>query len=138
MSNHNGDETSREGDASLDEKEAAQLTAYALGQLQGEELVEVERKLSASGDGASQREVHEIQAIAAALSSARGSESLPQTLSVLRKLVEQKLAEPASKEQAAKQVQLAKPRKPRRILAIAGWGVVRGAVASTGRWFSIC
>src|SRR5437660_1500034 len=104
MSNHNGDDTSREGDASLDEKEAAQLTAYALGQLQGEELAAVERKLSAGGDGAGQREVHEVQALVAALSSARAAESLPQTSSELRKLVEQRLAEPASKEPVAKPV----------------------------------
>src|SRR5437867_3987381 len=106
MSNHNGDDHIHE------ELEAAQLTAYALGQLQGEELAAVVRKLPSSGDGANHGEVHEIQALAAVLSRARASESLPQASSALRAMMDEKLAEPASREPAAAQVELAKRRKP--------------------------
>ena len=69
MSKQNGNQTNDE--ITPEELAAAQLTAYALGQLQGEERAEVERRSAATGDGAMQREIDEIQALAAGISAAR-------------------------------------------------------------------
>src|SRR4249919_1112523 len=96
MSDHNGDDISREDNASLDEKEAAQLTAYALGQLQGEELAEFERKRAANTDGMTERNIHEIQALGATLSAARTGDFAAASSVELRKAIERHLdcAEP--------------------------------------------
>jgi len=87
---------------------AAQRTAYALGQLQGEERAEVERQLA---NEASQREVDGIKSLAAVLSAARVSEQLSEPTLVLRSLrsaIQLQQALNASKEQVEPKVRLPK------------------------------
>src|ERR1043166_2798111 len=86
--NHSGDETTREA-ITPEEAAAAQLTAYALGQLQGEERAEAEQRLA---DDASQREVNEIKALTAPVRSARASEPLPQLFPALRERLKSTMA----------------------------------------------
>src|SRR5207244_5194370 len=88
--NHNGDETTRE-EITREEMAAAKLTAYALGQLQGEERAEFERTLTANTDGTSERSIREIQALAAAFSAARTGYSSAATSPELRKAIEKRL-----------------------------------------------
>jgi Ca-activated chloride channel homolog len=120
MSNHNGDDHTREGDFSLDEKEAAQLTAYALGQLQGEELAAVEERLAASGNDDSQHHVREIEALAAALSASRLGEPMIGASVELRKAIGQHFDRD---EPAAPKVELPTRRSPRARWAIVGWSI---------------
>src|SRR5215216_4360917 len=83
MSEHNGDHPSSEPAAET-------LTALALNQLSGDERAAAEAQLVTSGDAA-QREVREIQVLAAALTAARTAEPLAQPSAELRKALEQRL-----------------------------------------------
>ena len=69
MSNHNHD------DVQIN-IEPEQLTAYALGQLEGEELAAVKTKL-ASGDGAAEREIAAVRALCGVVSDVRAAEPTP-------------------------------------------------------------
>jgi len=117
MSNHNGDHETRE-------IPAEQLTAYALGQLHGDELAAVKAKLSAAGSGAALREIRTIQATAAALSASRHAEPLPAQSASLRELMEQRLLETAPKESAEPSVALPERRPLWRRLRSAEWTAI--------------
>src|SRR5438477_12332410 len=99
--NDNGDESSRE-EITPEESTAAQLTAYALGQLQGDERAEVERPLAAGDSGPMKREIRQIEAIAAAVSTARTSEPLPTSDSSLRDRLKKSLKAEPEKVEVAK------------------------------------
>jgi Ca-activated chloride channel family protein len=86
MSNHNGDGESRN-------IEPEQLTAYALGQLKGEELKAFKSALSAEGTELAHKEVREIQAAAAALSAARNAEPSPPASDALREQLVKRVSE---------------------------------------------
>ena len=104
MSNHNGDHESSG-------IPAEQLTAYALGQLHGDELAAVKAQLSAAGNESALREVRALQATAAVLSASRHAEPLPGPSPALRELVEQRLLETAPKETAVPMVALPEVRR---------------------------
>jgi secreted protein with Ig-like and vWFA domain len=99
--NHNGDEFSRD-EITPEEIAAAQVTAYALGQLQGEERADVERRLAASGDGALARDIVEIEALAGVVSLTRSTEPLPQADSALRERLKRALEANAQKVELPK------------------------------------
>src|SRR5689334_23125689 len=111
----NHDETTPE------ETAAAQVTAYALGQLPGEERAEIERRLAANGDGALQREIGEMEALAAAVSAARASDALPPATPALRQRLENRLSADAQKVELRK-------RTPVRALIWLGVGAAACAV----------
>jgi Mg-chelatase subunit ChlD len=121
---HNDDEFTRE-EITPEEIEAAQLTAYALGQLQGEGRAEVERKLSADAASANQREISEMKALASAVSLARTSAALPQTDAALRDRIEKQLTARASDEPTAK-VAIAKQDNWWRWPSVLEWCVIGG------------
>src|SRR5262245_7218801 len=107
---------------SPDEIDAAQLTAYALGQLHGEERTEVERKQAASGHDANQREIAGVEALAGAVSIARTSEGLPPASTALRERLAQELIATPKELIASKPT--ATPRSStRRRSMIIGWSV---------------
>ncbi|HZN32542.1 MAG TPA: VWA domain-containing protein [Pirellulaceae bacterium] len=85
MSQHNGDHQSSEPAAEA-------LTALVLNQLHGEERTAAEAQLAAGGEAA-QREVHEIQALSAALTAARSSQPLPQRSAELRQTIDNRLGQ---------------------------------------------
>src|SRR5262249_28790755 len=97
-------------------------TAYALGQLQGEELAAVKARLAASGADASQHQVREIEALAAALSASRLGEPAIGVSAELRKAIGQHFDR---NEPAAPKVELPTRRSPR-----ARWAIVGSVVAA--------
>jgi Ca-activated chloride channel homolog len=116
MSNQNGNDPTR------DETTAAELTAYALGQLHGDELAAMQAQLSAHG-GAAQQEVGQIQALAATLSTLRCSDPLSEKSPVLQQLICDHLAAAEATKPTGVAVKPAKTRKPWRRVAIAGWAI---------------
>src|SRR5688572_5759874 len=84
MSNHNGDPRPHE-------IEPEQLTAYTLGQLQGEELTAVKAKLAARGSESAQGDIREIQSLSAAVAAIRNSAESPARSPELRKALEDRL-----------------------------------------------
>src|SRR5262245_55286236 len=97
MSHHNGDDPTRE------ELEAAQLTAYALGQLEGEELAAVEARLRSDP---ALRDIAAIKDIATAVSEVRNSEPMRSVAPGLRESLNERLAETEVTESPAKTVVL--------------------------------
>jgi Ca-activated chloride channel family protein len=122
--NQNGDEYSAD-QFSREEIEAAQLTAFALGQLRGDERAEMERRLAASSEDASRREIGEIEFIACAASAAHVSGKLPKTDGALRIRVESELSSAASNKPP--KVGLAKRGKWLRWPSVVEWCVIGGA-----------
>ncbi len=96
-----------------DELAAANLTAHALGQLHGDDLTPFERANHSTG---TEREIHEIQSLASAITTSRTSDTLPQPSSALRERLEQHFA-PTPLPQPTKH----QPRSRR--FAIIGWSV---------------
>src|SRR5262245_47675671 len=115
MSTNNNDDN-READN-------ARLTAYALGQLAGDELAAVNANLATAADDQARLDLRQIEALSAALTTARNTEPLPPTSSDLRKALVQRLAEPVSKEPDLATSKKAKPREAKRRLVIVGWSV---------------
>jgi Ca-activated chloride channel family protein len=111
MTNRNGDEFSSE---LSDER----LTAYALGQMQGDEVTAMKSALGAAGGASVRQEVQEIQAVAAALSAARNAEPLPPASDALREKVEQRLNDNARHDEKAANVSVGERRQPRRLTLI--------------------
>jgi Ca-activated chloride channel homolog len=122
MSQHNGDDHSRE------ELEAAQLTAYALGQLAGEERAAVEAKFSASGDESIRNEAREIEALAAALKTTRGDNASRERSSAIREAVVRALAQAPAKTSCAENAQLPESQRSRRQKVMIGWAVAASAL----------
>jgi hypothetical protein len=87
MSNLNGDGKGREIEREL-------LTAYALGQLEGEEL---EQGARAAGGEAVQQDINEIRKVAEAVAASRSTEALPVESAKLREKIEARLLETARK-----------------------------------------
>jgi Ca-activated chloride channel family protein len=116
MSKHNGDDKRLNIEPEL-------ITAYALGQLEGEQLAAVQEALTAGGQ-AGTAEVREIQAIAGALSAARGAEALLEPSAELRLRIEQRLLETAAKEPKPEPVVLAERRKPWWQRSVVRWAIV--------------
>ena len=115
--NHNGDNPTNE------EQDAALLTAYALGQLEGEELAALKANIAANHFDGADDDLKNTQALASALGTARQAEPLPPTSSDLRQTILQRLDQPLSPTPAATKSQTPTVRKPRRRLAIVGWTI---------------
>jgi Ca-activated chloride channel family protein len=79
------------GDRHLSDIEPEQLTAYALGQLRGEELAAVKAAVGEGANRLPESEAREMQALADAIRASRETEPLPQSSVELRAAVEQKL-----------------------------------------------
>src|SRR4051812_43680255 len=95
----NNDHTHLNGDDHTPEElAAAELTAYALGQLHGDDLTAFER---ANHSTTTERECAEIKSLSAAFTASRASDPLPQPSSALRERLEQHFA-PAPLPQPAK------------------------------------
>src|SRR5438270_12277140 len=92
MSNDNHDDAPRSIEPEI-------LTAYALGQLQGDELAQVEALLAA-GDEAAQREIAAVRALSGLVSDSRAPEPMPVLASDLRHRVQEKLADAKAKQPA--------------------------------------
>src|SRR5262245_56148209 len=108
MSNQNGDDLPRD-DMSCDD-DAKQLTAYALGQLRGDELAAVKARLAAGGE-ADARDLQTVKTLAAAVAEARNGEPLPEASPGMRDLVAQRLADEPVEKPAAKPVALVSRKK---------------------------
>src|SRR5262245_21039424 len=115
MTNQNGDDKFREDDDS-------RLTAHALGQLTGDELAAMKAKLAAAADAALEHEVRMTKALGAALTIAKNNEPLPATSSTLCKTIEDRFAEPVSRNTDAVELKKADSRKPQRRFVFVGWG----------------
>src|SRR5438128_2587149 len=103
MSNHNHDGVQIN-------IELEQLTAYALGQLEGEELAAMKAKLAA-GDEAAEQEITAVQALCAVVSDVRAAEPTPALASDLRYRIQEKLADAKAKQPAAEPVTIAASKK---------------------------
>src|SRR5688572_21209783 len=90
------------GDRHLSDIEPEQLTAYALGQLRGEELAAVKAALGEGANRLAETEAREVNSLAGAIRASRETETLPQPSVELRAAVEQKLKSLAAGEEIEK------------------------------------
>ena len=126
MSKHNGDRASQ--------IQPEELTAYALGQLQGDRLAAVKAAVGKESHSAAGEEIREVQSLATTIQQARTSEPLPAPSADLRSAVEARLKELAATEPAAGKpikpaVELPTQRRPWDRRWIVG-GVLAGGVCS--------
>ncbi|MCI0360676.1 MAG: von Willebrand factor type A domain-containing protein [Planctomycetaceae bacterium] len=122
MSKYNGDRQASDIQPEL-------LTAYALGQLHGEELATVKAALEAgheAGGSVPQSEVRQVQALAEAITAARSTEPLPGLSVELRAAIESKLAQMATVDKVEPAASQRRWRRPTVVecVVIGGVGVL--------------
>ncbi len=119
----NGAATSR------DEERQAQLTAYALGQLEGEELAQVEAWLQSPEGAGSRLQIESTRRLATALNAARAKDNLLTASPALRSEVLRSLdaGENAMHENTSEPVELASKtsvKRPRWLTVVVSGGVL--------------
>jgi Ca-activated chloride channel family protein len=123
----NNDQANLNGDDyTPEELAAAEITAYALGQLDGDERAALERGLSGEQGHSSRREISETQALADAIASARLSGALPERSALLRDTIQNRLSESASKDALVEKAQNVKSSKSWRWPTALEWCVIGG------------
>jgi Ca-activated chloride channel homolog len=112
-------------DASRKETEAANVTAYALGQMSGEERAQFETKLSPEQLVSAKKEAQTIQSLAATVRTARTRDQVSPSAN-LRALVEQRLNKRQAHVVETRKAQLPKRKKRRWQLHLAEFVVLGG------------
>ncbi len=100
------------GDLHASDIPPEQLTAFALGQLHGEELASVKAAVGEADHSAARDEVREVQTLATAITAARAAEPLPKPSGELRSALESRLDELAATEPPKPTVELPADRRP--------------------------
>jgi secreted protein with Ig-like and vWFA domain len=119
--NLNGEEFSPE------EIEAARVTAYALSQLQGEELAAMRTRIAGNGGaGEVDREVSAVQKLSEGIRQARSSESNAVASGELRAVIEHRLGVAASRDGSVEKIVLGESKRPPRRIAVLEWCAVGG------------